>query len=183
MPSCSVKTIYRLLFTTRSNSSEMTIMTTDDDTKNDQSPLEVLFRSMQASRQSYEKDMLNSRPFQDGLRYLEGISADLLTAQTYIRLQSARFADEVYVGATSVRSIGAHFIAYRATGTIAVGLQWGLNSDMRRGDGAEVGLSFPFHCDIKVSLDDPLNMAFSENDYAVDVSSWRDGMAPDDDDF
>ncbi len=91
--------------------------------------------------------------------------------------------EEVYVGATSVCSIGAHFITYRATGTIAVGLQWGSNSDMRRGDGAEADLSFPFHCDIQVSLDDPLNIAFSETEYAVDVSSWRDGMAPDDDDF
>nr|WP_249814757.1 hypothetical protein [Bradyrhizobium barranii] len=54
---------------------------------------------------------------------------------------------------------------------------------MRRGDGAEADLSFPFHCDIRVSLDDPLNMAFSETEYGVDVSSWRDGMAPDDNGF
>jgi hypothetical protein len=67
-------------------------MTTDDDAKNDENPLEILFRSMQATRQSYEKDTLNGRPFQDGLRYLEGISADMLTAQTYIRLQGTRFA-------------------------------------------------------------------------------------------
>jgi len=91
--------------------------------------------------------------------------------------------DEVYVDATSVRSIGAHFITYRAMGTISIGLQWGSNSDMRRGDGAEADLSFPFHCDIQVSLDDPLNMSFSETDYAVDVSSWRDGMGPDEDDL
>ncbi|CCD90971.1 conserved hypothetical protein [Bradyrhizobium sp. ORS 375] len=88
--------------------------------------------------------------------------------------------EEVYVEMTSVRSIGAHFITYRATGTIAVGLQWGSNSDVRRGDGAEVDQSFPFHCDIEVSLDDPLDLAFSETEFAVDVSSWRDGMAPDD---
>uniref|UniRef100_A0A939M556 Predicted pPIWI-associating nuclease group 2 domain-containing protein n=1 Tax=Bradyrhizobium barranii subsp. barranii TaxID=2823807 RepID=A0A939M556_9BRAD len=62
-------------------------------------------------------------------------------------------------------------------------MQWGSNSDMRRGDGAEADLSFPFHCDIRVSLDDPLNMAFSETEYGVDVSSWRDGMAPDDNGF
>jgi hypothetical protein len=50
---------------------------------------------------------------------------------------------------------------------------------MRRGDGAEIDQSFL--CDITVSLDDPLNMAYSETVYAVDVSAWRDGMAPDDD--
>jgi len=66
-----------------------------------------------------------------------------------------------------VRSIGAHFITYRATGTVAIGLQWGSNSDLRRGDGAEADLSFPFHCDIQVSLDDPLNMAFSDTNYSV----------------
>jgi len=35
----------------------------------------------------------------------------------------------------------------------------------------------------KVSLDDPLNVAFSDTNYSVDVSSWRDGMGPDDDDL
>jgi predicted pPIWI-associating nuclease len=77
--------------------------------------------------------------------------------------------EEVYVGDTLVLSIGPHFITYRATGTVAVTLQWGSNSDLRRGDGAEADLSFPFRCDIEVSLDDPLNIAFGETEYAVDV--------------
>lgn len=98
------------------------------------------------------------------------------TIQEVDELATHHSVEEVYVDNTSVRSIGAHFITYRATGTIAIGLQWGSNSDVRRGDGAELDLSFPFYCDIQVSLDDPLNMAFSETDYAVDVSSWRDGM-------
>ena len=52
-------------------------MTAHDNRKydSDGSPLEVLFRSMQAPLQSYENDRLNSRPFQDGLRYLQGIGA------------------------------------------------------------------------------------------------------------
>jgi hypothetical protein len=104
------------------------------------------------------------------------------TIQEVDELATHHSVDEVYVGDTSVRSIGAHFISYRATGTIAITLQWGSNSDMRRGDGAEADLSFPFHCDIQVSLDDPLDIAYSETDYAVDVSSWRDGMGPDEDD-
>jgi hypothetical protein len=47
---------------------------------------------MRVKRENYEKDTLNSRPFQDALRYLEGISADLLSAQSYIRLQGTRYS-------------------------------------------------------------------------------------------
>jgi hypothetical protein len=70
-------------------------MTTADENEppdNDEDPLVALLRSMQASRNNYERDTLNSRPFQDGLRYLQGIGADLFTAQSYIRLQGTRFA-------------------------------------------------------------------------------------------
>jgi hypothetical protein len=105
------------------------------------------------------------------------------TIQEVDELATHHSVEEVYVGDTSVRSIGAHFITYRATGTVAIGLQWGSNSDLRRGDGAEADLSFPFHCDIQVSLVDPVNMAFGDTNYSVDVSSWRDGMGPDDDDL
>jgi hypothetical protein len=98
------------------------------------------------------------------------------TIQEVDELASHHSVDEVYVGDTSVRSMGAHFITYRATGSVAITLQWVSNSDKRRGDGAEAGLSFPFHCDIQVSLD----VASGDTDYAVDMSSWRDDMAPDD---
>jgi hypothetical protein len=117
---------------------------------------------------------------------LDDAAVDTLITDTILEideLATHHSVDEVYVDTTSVRSIGAHFITYRASGTIAIGLQWGSNSDMRRGDGAEANLSFPFHFDIQVSLDDPLSMAFSETDYAVDVSSWRDDMGPDEDDL
>jgi hypothetical protein len=40
----------------------------------------------------YAAEVLNSRPFQDGLRYLEGIANDLLLAQTAVRLMGTRFA-------------------------------------------------------------------------------------------
>jgi hypothetical protein len=117
---------------------------------------------------------------------LDDAAVDALITDTILEvdeLATHHSVDEVYVGDTSVQSIGADFITYRATGTVAVTLQWGSNSDLRRGDGAEAGLSFPFRCDIEVSLDDPLDVASGETDYAVDVSSWRDGMRPDEDDL
>jgi hypothetical protein len=65
----------------------------DDDAEDGgESPLEVMFPSMRVRRENYDKDTLNSRPFQDVLRYLEGINADLLSAQTYIRLQGTRYS-------------------------------------------------------------------------------------------
>jgi hypothetical protein len=58
----------------------------------DDNPLETIFRSMRVRRENYERETLNSRPFQDALRYLEGISADLLSAQTYVRMQGSRYS-------------------------------------------------------------------------------------------
>lgn len=55
-------------------------------------PLEVLHRERQESHERYARDVLNTRPFQDGLRYLQGIADDLLLAQTCIRFQGARFS-------------------------------------------------------------------------------------------
>jgi hypothetical protein len=117
---------------------------------------------------------------------LDDAAVDALITDTILEvdeLATHHSVDEVYVDHTSVQSIGAHFITYRATGTVAITLQWGSNSDLRRGDGAEAGLSFPFRCDIQVPLDDPLEVAAGEAEYVVDVSSWRDDMGPDDDDF
>jgi hypothetical protein len=117
---------------------------------------------------------------------LDEAAVDALVTETIgevDELATHHSIEEVYVGETSVRSIGAHFITYRAAGSISVTLQWGSHSDMRRGDGAEAGLSFPFHCDLQVPLDDPFNFTSCEPEYAVDTSSWRDGMGPDDDDL
>lgn len=54
-------------------------------------PFQPISKKMQERKHSYEREVLTSRPFQDGLRYLEGIASDLLLAQTYIRLQGTRF--------------------------------------------------------------------------------------------
>ncbi|WP_377829258.1 hypothetical protein ACFKHW_03975 [Bradyrhizobium lupini] len=58
----------------------------------DENPFEAIFRAMKVKRENYEKDVLNSRSFQDGLCYLEGIGSDLLAAQSYIRLQGTRYS-------------------------------------------------------------------------------------------
>jgi hypothetical protein len=70
-------------------------MTTSDDDhvpEGDENPLGAIFRAMKVKRENYEKGVLDSRSFQDALRYLEGIGSDLLAAQSYIRLQGARYS-------------------------------------------------------------------------------------------
>lgn len=54
-------------------------------------PLEVLGKELRAERERYKAEVLESRPFQDALRYLESITGHMLLAQTYVRLQGSRF--------------------------------------------------------------------------------------------
>lgn len=49
----------------------------------------------------------------------------------------------IYVNGVKVAAIGAEIIVYLVTGSVEVRLQWGSDSDLRRGDGAEAGQSFP----------------------------------------
>jgi hypothetical protein len=55
-------------------------------------PFEAIARQMRERHDRYETEVLNSRPFQDGLRYLQGIASDVLLAITYVRLQGTRYA-------------------------------------------------------------------------------------------
>jgi hypothetical protein len=87
--------------------------------------------------------------------------------------------DELYVESVAVSAIGADMITYRVTGSVEVTLQWGSNSDLRRGDGAESSQSFPFHCEFQLPLDDPWDLGHAELTYGVDVSRWHEMMAPD----
>lgn len=52
-------------------------MTTSDDDhvpEGDENPLGAIFRAMKVKRENYEKGVLNSRSFQDALRYLEALA-------------------------------------------------------------------------------------------------------------
>jgi hypothetical protein len=113
---------------------------------------------------------------------LDDAAVDALTSdslQEVDELASHFSLEEVYVDRTVVHAIGADAITYRAAGSVSVILQWGSNSDLRRGDGAELDQSFPFICDIEVPLDDPWALDLAEATCSVDTSSWRDAMHPD----
>ncbi|MFN4310300.1 MAG: hypothetical protein ACK4FK_06895 [Ferrovibrio sp.] len=113
---------------------------------------------------------------------LDDAAVDALLSDSLLEVDelASHFSlEEVYVDRTVVHAIGAHQIIYRATGSVSVVLQWGSNSDLRRGDGAELSQSFPFFCDITAPLDEPWELDLSETSCGVDTSSWRDAMRPD----
>lgn len=74
----------------------------------------------------------------------------------------------------TVTKVGSEFIHLRASGTIGVELQWGSNSDLRRGEGATGNDSFPFSCELQSHVEDPAELEAIEGTLRVDTSSWWD---------
>lgn len=106
---------------------------------------------------------------------LDDSAVDSLLSETILsidELASHHSVEEIYVDRTGVASIGSTTVRYRATGTVSVTLQWGSNSDLRRGDGAELEESFPFECYFDVPVDDPRDLRMAEIISGVDTSSW-----------
>jgi hypothetical protein len=101
------------------------------------------------------------------------------TIESIDELSSHHSIEEISVNHISVGHIDAHEITYHVEGTISATLQWGSNSDLRRGDGAELDQSFEFFYDVKISLDDPWNLSAAEISHGVDTSDWWDAMMPD----
>jgi hypothetical protein len=104
------------------------------------------------------------------------------TLQAVDELASHYSLDDIDVERVAVHKIGFDTITYRVTGSVEVTLQWGSNSDVRRGDGAELGQSFPFWCEFELPLEDLWDLGLAEPTYGVDTSEWVDAMKPDEDD-
>lgn len=120
-------------------------------------------------------------PLVEGLD--EGAIASLLseTILSIDELASHHTIEEIYTDKTEVAAIGPQMVRYRATGIVSVTLQFGSNSDLRRGDGAELDDSFPFECLFDVPLDDPRDLSQAEIVSGVDTSSWYGDDWRDDD--
>lgn len=114
---------------------------------------------------------------------LDEVAVDALLSETIVEideLATHHFIQDICVGKVVVHAIGPEIITYKSKGSIDVILQFGSNSDIRNDMGAQIPQTFPFSCDIGVSLSDPWDLGDAELSYAVDVSSWRDAMMPDD---
>jgi hypothetical protein len=88
--------------------------------------------------------------------------------------------EEVYTHRVEIIEIAHDEIVFSATGSIATELQWGSNSDIRRGDGAVLSKSFPFTCYLRSPVDDPTQVEAREDGLLVDTRSWGDGYYGDD---
>lgn len=94
------------------------------------------------------------------------------TIQTIDELATHHSIEEIYVDEVTTVKIDAHFVWFRATGTIGAELQWGSGSDLRRGDGATLDHSFPFACDVPAPVDDPERFEASMIDLRVSDGGW-----------
>lgn len=102
-------------------------------------------------------------------------AVDNLLSETILsidELASHHTIEEIYTERTEVASISPSTVRYSATGSVSVTLQWGSNSDLRRGDGADLDESFPFQCLFDVPIDDPRDLSQAEIVSGVDTSSW-----------
>lgn len=91
-------------------------------------------------------------------------------------LASHHSIDEVDIGEIYISSIDHEFIYFHASGSLGCELQWGSNSDLRRGDGAVLSQSFPFICDLVSPIDAPSEVETIEGSLGVDTSSWEDNF-------
>ncbi|MEQ4311738.1 hypothetical protein ABNM01_02390 [Pseudomonas syringae] len=87
------------------------------------------------------------------------------------------YVEDVEVDSHDVTGITADAVHIRASGSIGVTLQWGSNSDLRNGDGAEMDQSFGFTCELTCATPnpDPDTLEYVENSVMVDTGDWHSG--------
>lgn len=83
--------------------------------------------------------------------------------------------DEVDVHQIEVTSMDHAEIQFTAYGSVGVELQWGSNSDVRRGEGAVIRESYPLTCKFISKVDSPEELDVVGDSLCVDTSSWWDG--------
>ncbi|HEY8706551.1 MAG TPA: hypothetical protein VIM34_00980 [Burkholderiaceae bacterium] len=83
--------------------------------------------------------------------------------------------DDVDVHQIEVTSMDHAEIQFTAYGSVGVELQWGSNSDVRKGDGAVIQDSYPLTCKFISKVDSPEELEMVEDSLCVDTSSWWDG--------
>ncbi|TBW46901.1 hypothetical protein EZI54_22955 [Marinobacter halodurans] len=89
-------------------------------------------------------------------------------------LASHSYIDEVYTDTIVITEIDHRVIKFMAEGSIGCELQWGSNSDIRKGDGAVLPQSFPYQCQLTSPVDSPDEVEVREDSFGVDTSSWTD---------
>lgn len=98
------------------------------------------------------------------------------TIQEIDELATHHFIDEICVTGTNIR-ITHDIIHFSVAGTVEVELQYGSNSDWRKGDGAKIDVSLPFSCQLTCPAADPSadTLSMVKSSLAVDTSRWYEG--------
>lgn len=106
-------------------------------------------------------NLLVNEALNEGLQYLEEIAP--------------RYAlDQVCSEEVQVIDITHNQIIYSAEGFVAVELQWGSNSDVRKGDGLIANDSFPFHAMLHSPIDHLDKLVVDLDHFYLDTRSWSD---------
>jgi len=109
---------------------------------------------------------------------LDSAAVDVALAETILAVDEIaphHSIEDVYSETIRVERIEAESIHYLVEGTIECELQWGSNSDLRKGDGAVLSESFPFRCHLFALVGDPADFHVDEGSLQVDTESWWDG--------
>lgn len=91
--------------------------------------------------------------------------------------------EEVDFSGVEVVRIGAKYIEFIASGTLGVELQWGSNSDLRRGDGALMRESFPLTLRLTSSVEEPTAISAVEDSLEVNTLGWHNEYLDQEDEF
>ena len=102
---------------------------------------------------------------------VDGVLSDSLPG--LVDLASHFSVEEVSVGSVRVTSIDHERIHIEVTGTIDCILQFGSNSDVRCGDGAEIPQSFAFVCQLWCPVEEPDELELVEDSVGVDTRAWQ----------
>jgi len=98
----------------------------------------------------------------------------LETIQALDELASHHYIDEVYTDKVEITSISSGCVNFSAKGSIGCELQWGSNSDVKKGDGLVMPKSFDFVCSLFASVDVPNDVEAESDSLCVNTKDWHD---------
>jgi len=98
--------------------------------------------------------------------FTEGIFDDLDTLSSHTRPQDV---DDVEV---KIESVDDEWIHFTGTGSVNCDLQWGSDSDVSKGDGAEGSMSFPFTFAGQAPTNDPTSVKVERDQIQIDISEF-----------
>ncbi|MBU3627996.1 hypothetical protein [Polynucleobacter sp. AP-Reno-20A-A9] len=96
------------------------------------------------------------------------------TIESIDRLAPHHSIDELYVDGVEIVSIDHERLIFQATGIITAELQWGSNSNVRKGDGILMFDEFSFKCQLFSDVASPVSLTLMDDTFVVDTSAWND---------